>query len=100
VLREFVGYTRASDALIELESGIDRFSALVTDIDLRTPPNSWELARRARALPRNHCLARRAIDWPHAGVLESVMLQKPFAAARLTALAAKLNQKPGGLSEV
>lgn len=101
---EVVSHSKSADALKEREGGIQRFSALVTDIDLGAPPNGWELARRARALSPGivviYASGRRAVDWPHEGVPKSTMLQKPFAAAQLiTALASRLNQNPGGLAE-
>lgn len=100
---EVVCHSRSASALEELERDIGKFSALVTDIDLGAPPDGWQLARRARELSPNivvvYASGRRAIDFPHEGVPNSVMLQKPFAAAQLiTALASKLNQGTGDLS--
>lgn len=94
---EVVAASRSKDALSQLESDASRFSAIVTDIDLGAQPDGWKLARRARELIPSmvvvYASGRRAVDWPHAGVPDSVMLQKPFATAQLiTALASKLNR--------
>ena len=96
---EVVSHGRSSDALAELENGVERFAALVTDIDLGSLPNGWQLARTARELSPAmvviYASGRRAIDFPHEGAPDSIMLQKPFAAAQLiTALASKLNTTP------
>jgi DNA-binding response OmpR family regulator len=99
---EVVAHSRSADALADLERDIGKFGALVTDIDLGPLPDGWQLARRARELSPNivivYASGRRVIDWPHEGVPDSVMLQKPFAAAQLiTALATKLNQTSSSL---
>lgn len=87
---------RSREALEQIEEDVGRFCAIVTDIDLGNGPNGWELARRARELSPNivaiFASGRRAVDWPHEGVPNSVMLQKPFATAQLiNALASHLN---------
>jgi two-component system cell cycle response regulator CpdR len=92
-----VGHSKSANALVELESDIGKFSALVPDIDLGALPDGWQFACKARELSPNivviYAGGRRAIDLPHEGVPNSIMLQKPFAAAQLiTALALKLNQ--------
>jgi DNA-binding response OmpR family regulator len=101
---DVVSYTKSKDAIADLEKDASRFSAIVTDIDLGGPPDGWEIGRRARELSPAivvlYASGRRAVDFPHEGVPDSVMLQKPFAAAQLiTALASKLNQNPGSFSE-
>lgn len=88
--------SRSIEALRQIEARAAEFKAIVTDIDLGVKPDGWELAKRARELSPSivviYASGRRVIDWPHEGVPESVMLQKPFATAQLiTALATQLN---------
>jgi DNA-binding NtrC family response regulator len=94
---DVVAMSNSKDAIAALDADPTRFSAVVTDIDLGALPNGWQLARRARELVPSivviYASGRRAIDWPHEGVPDSIMLQKPFAAVQLiTALALKLNR--------
>jgi DNA-binding response OmpR family regulator len=70
---------------------------LITDIQLGTGPNGWEVGRRARevvpGLPVVYMSGDSAHDWTAQGVPESVMLQKPFVIAQLvTAITTLLNQ--------
>jgi DNA-binding NtrC family response regulator len=92
---EVVGVSSGSHAIAALDQDSSRFACIVTDIDLGKGPNGWQIAHRARELnhsfPIIYMSGRRAIDWPVDGVPESVMLQKPFAAAQLiTAISTKL----------
>jgi CheY-like chemotaxis protein len=69
---------------------------LVTDIHLGTGPDGWEVARTARernpALPVVYMTGECAPEWASRGVPNSVLLQKPFAAAQLvTAISTLLN---------
>ena len=62
-------------------------AGIVTDIRLGAGLNGWDVARHARRLhPRIAVLyitGDSAIDWASEGVTASVMIQKPFAAARI-----------------
>jgi DNA-binding response OmpR family regulator len=74
-------------ALSELAADADRFRAVITDIELGTGPDGWEIARRARELvpmmPVVYMSGDSATDWASKGVPNSVMLSKPFASAQL-----------------
>ena len=77
------------------------YCALITDIDLGSRPNGWELAHRARELnpelPVIYMSGKSAFEWKAHGVPDSVMLQKPFVFAQLlTALSTLLNEQTPG----
>jgi CheY-like chemotaxis protein len=77
----------ASEAMIVLDSQIAELSGLVTDIRLPGGHDGWEIARHARELradlPVVYTTADSAADWPVKGVPNSVVVQKPYAAAQL-----------------
>ena len=75
---------------------INKHRALVTDINFKAQLTGWEVARRARELspeiPVIYMTGAAASEWPSLGVPNSVLLNKPFAAAQLvTAVAQMLN---------
>ena len=89
----------ALDALGELESAADALSALVTDIRLGGEQDGWQVARRARELnpsiPIVYMSGDSAIDHASQGVPDSIMVQKPFAAAQIiTGVATLMNKLP------
>ena len=77
----------ASEALSLLDSRIAELSGLVTDVRLPGGPDGWGIARHAcelRAdLPVVYTTGDSAADWPANGVPNSVVVQKPYAAAQL-----------------
>jgi len=84
-------------AMQHLKDGLERFSALVTDIRIGAGPDGWEVAVAAResnpALPVVYMSGDSASQWPSKGVPGSVMISKPFVLAQLvTALATLLNE--------
>ena len=86
-----------AQALHELEAGSTRLSALVTDIRLEGETDGWDLARRARelhpSLPVVYMSGDSAVDHSSKGVPNSIMVQKPFAAAQIvTAISTLLNK--------
>lgn len=93
----------AQEALALLQSGVVRYSALVTDITLKDGVNGWEVARKARevdpALAVVYATSASADDWRAHGVPNSVLLVKPFATAQLlTAVSQLLNEGHGTAS--
>jgi CheY-like chemotaxis protein len=84
------------EAVAMIESGLVKYSALVTDINLRGPMKGWEIARLARqidpAFPIVYMTGAAADDWAAEGVPNSILLKKPFAPAQLvTAVSQLLN---------
>lgn len=77
----------ASEALSVLENKSAELSGLVTDIRLPGGADGWQIARRARELrpdlPVVYTTSDSASEWPSQGVPNSVMVQKPYAAAQL-----------------
>lgn len=86
-------------ALHELEGAAEVLSALVTDIRLKDRTDGWQLARRARELNANlpviYMSGDSAMDHSSQGVPQSIMVQKPFAAAQIvTAVSTLINKLP------
>jgi CheY-like chemotaxis protein len=84
------------EALPLLGSDIEKYRALITDINLVGKLDGWAVARRARELkpdfPVIYMTGAALSEWPSQGVPNSVLLAKPFAPAQLvTALAQLLN---------
>jgi CheY-like chemotaxis protein len=89
----------ADEALSMLRSGVVRYRALVTDINIDGELNGWELARQVReidaAFPVVYVTGAAADQWPSHGVPNSILLEKPFAPAQLvTAISQLLNTGP------
>jgi DNA-binding response OmpR family regulator len=89
-----------------LECEIGRISALVTDIRLGGVPDGWDLARHARAvnpaLPVIYTTGDSAHQWPIKGVTGSLLVQKPYPAARLVAAVSALlaSDAPAGQAAI
>ncbi len=84
------------DALALLESHKDKLRGLITDINLSSGPDGWEVARRGRelipTLPVVYMSGAAGHDWASKGVPHSTFVAKPFAAAQITAaISALLN---------
>jgi CheY-like chemotaxis protein len=84
------------EAVTMIESGAVKYSALVTDINVKGPMKGWEIARLVRqidpAFPIVYMTGAAADDWPSEGVPDSILLKKPFAPAQLvTAVSQLLN---------
>jgi DNA-binding response OmpR family regulator len=87
------------EALSLLASGVVRYRALVTDINIDGELNGWELARQVRvidaAFPVVYVTGAAADQWSSQGVPNSILLEKPFAPAQLvTAISQLLNTGP------
>jgi DNA-binding response OmpR family regulator len=90
----------AREALALLHSGVVRYSALVTDVDLADRRNGWDVARQAREIDPSlavvYATSASADDWRAQGVPNSILLEKPFALAQLlTAVSQLLNTGDG-----
>ncbi len=73
-----------------------KYRALVTDINLGSGIDGWDVARHAREIdhdfPVVYMSGKDAGDWASKGVPNSIMLVKPFAPAQLiTAVSQLLN---------
>jgi CheY-like chemotaxis protein len=84
------------EAVAMLENGVIKYSALVTDINLKGPMTGWEIGRLVRqvdpAFPIVYMTGAAADDWASEGVPNSILLKKPFAPAQLvTAVSQLLN---------
>ena len=79
---EAVSVGSAEEATFLLDAAPGKYSALVTDIDLRSHSDGWQLARKARQLdpdfPIVYMTGASLKDWSMNGVPDSVFLQKPF----------------------
>jgi CheY-like chemotaxis protein len=89
----------AEEALTLFQSGVVKYSALVTDVNLNSPKTGWDLARQIReingAFPVIYMTGAVADEWGSQGVPNSILLQKPFAPAQLvTAISQLLNADP------
>jgi len=87
-----------AEAIRMLDATGAEYRALVTDVNL--PPGKltgWDVAKHARELypeiPVVYMTGAAAHDWTSKGVPNSVLVQKPFAAAQVvTAVSQLLNQ--------
>jgi len=92
--------TASGEEAVKLLSGNKgKYRALVTDINLSSKMDGWEVAQHAREIdhsfPVVYMSGAHAEEWASKGVPNSVMLAKPFAPAQLvTALAQLLNAAP------
>jgi len=63
-----------------IESGVVKYSALVTDINLKGPMKGWEVARLVRqidpAFPIVYTTGAAAGDWASEGVPSRILLKK------------------------
>lgn len=87
----------ASEALNLLNSRSTDLAGLVTDIRLPGGADGWDIARRARELkadlPVIYTTGDSAGAWPAKGVPNSLLVQKPYAAAQLlTAISTALTK--------
>jgi CheY-like chemotaxis protein len=84
------------EAVAMIESGVVKYSALVTDINVKGAMMGWEIARLVRQIdptfPIVYMMGAAADDWASEGVPNSILLKKPFAPAQLvTAVSQLLN---------
>jgi len=74
-------------ALAALKNDADPFCAIITDVNLGTGPDGWEVAKRARelnrALPVVYVSGASGHEWRSKGVPNSVLIAKPFAPSQI-----------------
>jgi DNA-binding response OmpR family regulator len=88
-----------SDAIKALDEKNSEISGVITDIRLEGPVDGWAIGRHARQLTPHiavvYMSGDSAQDHTVQGVPDSIMLQKPFAAAQVvTAISTLLNAMP------
>ena len=93
---DLVTTASAEQALALFNSGVVKYAALVTDINLVSGMTGWDLAREVRETDRSfpvvYMTGAAADQWGSQGVPNSILLQKPFAPAQLvTAISRLLN---------
>jgi len=81
------GFRSGSEAITALDERGADFRALITDIDLGSGPNGWEVAKYARErhpeMPVVYVSGASANEWPSLGVPGSTILVKPYAPVQL-----------------
>lgn len=88
--------TSGEEALTVLRGRGKNYKALITDVNLMGRLSGWQVARRVRekepSFPVIYMTGAAAHEWATHGVLNSVLVEKPFAATQLvTALTNLLN---------
>jgi CheY-like chemotaxis protein len=82
------------EAVAMIESGVVKYSALVTDVNLQGPMKGWDIARLVRqidpAFPIVYMTGAAADDWVSEGVPNSILLKKPFVPAQLVTAVSRL----------
>ena len=84
------------DAALALVETSDGLRGLITDINLGSGPNGWEVAKRARQLYPQvavvYVSGGNPQEWVSEGVPNSAMITKPFAPAQVvTAISSLIN---------
>jgi DNA-binding response OmpR family regulator len=87
------------EAVALLQKGETPIRALVSDIDLGTKTNGWDVGKRARELhpeiPVIYITGGSADEWSANGVPNSILVTKPFAPIQIvTAVSHLLNAAP------
>ena len=82
------------EALSTFRHGRERCRALLTDVNLGYGISGWELARQIREItpgfPVVYMTGASARDWKSQGVIGSILIEKPFAAAQLATAVSQL----------
>jgi CheY-like chemotaxis protein len=75
------------EAVAIIESGAVKYSALVTDINVKGPMKGWEIARHVRqidpAFPIVYMTGAAADDWASEGVPNSILLKKTICSSAI-----------------
>jgi DNA-binding response OmpR family regulator len=79
--------SNGAQAIVALEAAGPDLRAVVTSIKLGDGPDGWEIARRARELkpsiPIVYISGSTSDEWAVNGVPNSILVEKPFAAAQV-----------------
>jgi len=82
------------EAVAMIESCVVKYSALVTDVNIKGPIKGWEIARLVRQIdpvfPIVYITVAAADEWASEGVPNSILLKKPFALAQLVTVVSQL----------
>ena len=94
-----VGLATGPEALDAIERDGPSLAGLVTDIDLGSDLNGWDLAARARELNPTiaivYMTGGSGHEWVAHGVPQSIVIEKPFATVEIVvALATLRNSTP------
>jgi DNA-binding response OmpR family regulator len=94
---EVVTANTGAQAMAELDLEATRFRVVITDINLGTGPDGWEVGQHARGLvadmPIIYVSGTSQHEWKSKGVSNSVFFCKPYAPNRmLTAVKTLLNE--------
>ncbi len=94
---EVVVASSGADGVNTLQSRSGEIRGLITDINLGSGTDGWEVARQARelisGLPVVYVSGASHQEWTSKGVPESVMIAKPFAPAQIVvAISGLLNK--------
>ena len=96
---EVVSTESGTSALEALDDNADPFCAVVTDVNLGSGPDGWDVARRARELnqemPVVYLSGASGHEWKSKGVLKSIMITKPFNIPQIIAAISSLLKKTG-----
>jgi DNA-binding response OmpR family regulator len=96
---EVLAVTNGVEAIDALKGRSGELRGLITDINLGSGPDGWDVARQARELigrlPVVYVSAASHEDWTSKGVPESVMIAKPFAPAQIVVAVSALLNKAG-----
>lgn len=96
---EVLAVTTGAEGVEALQSRSGELRGLITDINLGTGPDGWDVARKAReligGLPVLYVSGASHQDWTSKGVPESVMINKPFAPAQIVVAISGLLNKAG-----
>lgn len=96
---EVLNVTTGAEGIEALQSRSGELRGLITDINLGTGPDGWDVARQARelisGLPVLYVSGASHQDWTSRGVPESVMITKPFAPAQIVVAISGLLNKAG-----
>jgi DNA-binding response OmpR family regulator len=86
--------SNGAEAVDILEARNEAFQGLVTDVNLGSGPDGWDVARRARelvhAMPVVYVSGASGQEWTSKGVPNSVMIAKPFALAQIVVAVSSL----------
>jgi CheY-like chemotaxis protein len=89
------------EALEVLNAQSGAICGLITDIQLGSGPNGWDVARRGRelnpGLPVLYTTANSSEAWPIQGVPKSLLVPKPYAPAQVvTAISTLVSNAEAG----
>lgn len=89
---------------IDILENTQNIRAIVTDVNLGSSVNGWEVARRARELipelPVVYATSVSAAEWSANGVPGSILVIKPYVSAQIVTAVTQLLNASGGHSEV